>query len=412
MQAPPREPTRGTAFRRPSPDRVVAGVAAAIAHRFGLSVTLVRAAFLACAIVLSFDVLGAFGPSYRSEAGGASLGERLSLVGAIGVFVYLLVWLLVPRDDQPASPLGRLGAHLPGRPGALGVVLGIVGVSILGTQLGLWPGDSVWAFLLISAGVLLFRSDAQRRAGGPAVDEPAGERPLDPAADEPLPVTPRRAPSPRERSPLGWIVVGVMLLSIGGTAILASLDVVHPTLQQYPAVAVLVLGVGLLVGTVVGRARWLILPATLLVPVLLLASVVHVPLGGGFESRYVVLTPDDVSSEVRTSVGDVSLALQQLRGSNAMVPITASTAFGTIWVTLPYDAHAVVHASTGLGALWLGGPPKSGVDVTASRRLRPKHGDGAKIVLDLAVGVGDVQVVREWLSRKQRARLGIPTGSR
>jgi hypothetical protein len=210
-----------------------------------------------------------------------------------------------------------------------------------------------------------------------------------------------------ERSQLGWIVFGLMLLAVGGMAILASLGVIGPTPQQYPAVALLVLAAGLLVGTFVGRARWLILPAVLVTPLLLAASIVHVPLAGGFGDRYLRPAAGEAPRTVRAAAGKVSLDLSRLRGSDAVVPITASTAFGSIDVTLPYDAHAIVHASSGLGRLRVGGPSKSLFDATVVRRLDPKYGDGAMIELDLAVGIGDVQVAREWLSKKQRRELGI-----
>jgi phage shock protein C len=61
-----------SALQRPSSGqgRVIAGVCAAIADRFGISRTLVRVAFV---------VLGAMGP---------------------GVFAYIVLWVLIPPSDQ------------------------------------------------------------------------------------------------------------------------------------------------------------------------------------------------------------------------------------------------------------------------------------------------------------------------
>jgi hypothetical protein len=44
------------------------------------------------------------------------------------------------------------------------------------------------------------------------------------------------------------------------------------------------------------------------------------------------------------------------------------------------------------------------MEVELARNLEPKFGDGVTIVADLAAGIGDVNVWREYLSRRQREK--------
>ena len=67
------------------------------------------------------------------------------------------------------------------------------------------------------------------------------------------------------------------MLVVGIAAILQNLGALDIRLVRYPALVLLILGVTILIGAFAGRARWLVLPAILVVSFLLLASVVTVP---------------------------------------------------------------------------------------------------------------------------------------
>src|SRR5439155_11541866 len=100
----------------------------------------------------------------------------------------------------------------------------------------------------------------------------------------------RATPSPsrrprRERSPLGWITLGALLVVVGGAAGFDQAGIVSPSPGQYVALAVTVIGLGLLAGAWWGRARWMAVLGLLLLPVVLLASLIQVPLVGGFGQR-------------------------------------------------------------------------------------------------------------------------------
>src|SRR5207244_625153 len=72
----------------------------------------------------------------------------------------------------------------------------------------------------------------------------------------------------------------------GVAAVLHNARAFSLTLTQYAALALTVLALGLLVGTLWGRARWLVLLAVPLVPLILLSSLVTVPFAGGFGERF------------------------------------------------------------------------------------------------------------------------------
>jgi len=359
------------------------------------------------------------------HVGTPPLGFRLVFVvfaflGGIGIVVYLLLWWLIPREDLPDSAAERLLRRFPSAPSWVGIALLGLGVVLLAGKLGLWDTNLLWAALLIGLGVVLFRRETQRATpdGGsfpPSQDEARTAVPLEqPAWAQPLPPLPPRVTRPnatprlpREASPLGWLVFGVALLAVGGVAILQNLDAVHLSAVRFPALALLVLGVGLLVGAFVGRARWLILPGLLLVPIVLAASLIDVPLEGGVHEIHAFpQTPQAIAGSYRVAAGSIYLDLTSLKGTAAAPVIAASTGFGEIDVVVPFDAHVVAAGKAGVGMVMVG--PFStdrGVDRSLHRAWQPRYGDGATITLDLQTGVGDIWVYRRDPTRKERKEL-------
>ncbi|MBI2237128.1 MAG: PspC domain-containing protein [Actinobacteria bacterium] len=194
-----------------------------------------------------------------------------TVAGGLGLLIYLLLWWVVPREDLPDSAGERLLRRFPNAPSWAGIGLLMLGAVLLAGQFGLWRPNVLWAFLLIGLGVVLFKRDAERqaperaRAASP-VEPPVTAGELErPAMFEPLP-EPR---PPRPRSSLGWLTFGGMLLALGMAAVLDNLGAIRPWVGQYPALALGILGAGLVVGAWWGRARSLILLGLLLVPVVL-----------------------------------------------------------------------------------------------------------------------------------------------
>jgi phage shock protein PspC (stress-responsive transcriptional regulator) len=375
-EMPPPEPTVPTRrpLRRSASDKVIAGVAGGLAETFGVSSLAVRTLFGLAFVVIAWQVW--------------------TLLG-IAMVAYVLLWIFVPREDVGVSPAGRLTRRFPRIGPAIGVLLLLAGAAAIAAQLDGWL---IWPVLLIGGGVLLYRHDPGRGVprstapSAPGVTPPAA---LPPASVEP-PLEPRAPRPPRERSPLGWLGLGIALLVVGIAAILQNLGALDIRLVRYPALVLLILGVTMLLGAFAGRARWLVLPAILVVPFLLAASVVTVPLEGGWGNLYErPLSSAAVHGSYQRVAGDIYLDLTALAGTQAAPVISATTGIGSVNVTVPFDAHVIVTERAGAGVVHAGrAVSDTGFEASLSTTMEPRRGDGATITLDLETGIGDVWVYR------------------
>ena len=190
----------------------IGGVAAGIASRFGIDVSLVRLAFVVA-----------------TAAGGFGLGA------------YLLAWILIPSGD-PGSDRSRLPTGRAAVEVALGTGLLLLAALLTFRALGIWFSDAVvWPLVLIaSGGALLWRQSL----GGP---EPAAEAQptrvavsVEPPRQAALAAESRRAAAAISRTGLGVALViaaGFVFLQATG-ALGAARDVLLAVLA-----AVVVLGV-------------------------------------------------------------------------------------------------------------------------------------------------------------------------
>ena len=150
-------------------------------------------------------------------------------------------------------------------------------------------------------------------------DTPAGDSPsgggLPPTPTPTPPILPPSAAKPKEQSILGRLTIGFMLLGVG---ILALLDTipdfpVYPEPRHYLALAVTILGTGLIVGAFAGRARWLILVAVVAVPTLMFSPIFE----WDWESDTFELTtgPEtftELSNEYTLDIGNLEIDLSDL----------------------------------------------------------------------------------------------------
>ena len=143
---------------------------------------------------------------------------------------------------------------------------------------------------------------------------------------EPPPVKP-----PKERSVLGRITLSVLLLVLGITAALDAAGAVDPQARHYLALAIGVLGLGLVVGAWRGRARglvWLGIPLTV---ALIAVSTAEVNLDGGAGDRqYRPLSVGEVQDRYEVGVGNLELDLSELDFTGRVVSTTASAGIGHV----------------------------------------------------------------------------------
>ena len=125
-------------IRRRSDERLLGGIAAALAARTGRDVTFVRV----CLIIAG-------------------------LVSGFGVAAYVVVWLLVPADDEPES----IGVRALGDRGGLTLVAALVPLMLVVLLLGSafragWFGSLAWPALVSAAGlVLIWRNGSVEERG-------------------------------------------------------------------------------------------------------------------------------------------------------------------------------------------------------------------------------------------------------
>ena len=109
-------------------------------------------------------------------------------------------------------------------------------------------------------------------------------------------------------------------------------------------------GAGLLVGSRWGRARWLIFPGVLLLPFLLAASLIDVPLQGGFGDRFDrPATVADVQTTYHLLSGQQVLDLRAVPLDGAVLRITATVGAGRMVVLVPRTVSVQVHGRAGAG---------------------------------------------------------------
>ena len=374
--------------------RLVAGVAGGIADRLGLHPLWVRVGF----VVL---LLGA---------------------GA-GLLLYLSLWWLVPRADLPESGAEEFLRRFPEAPAWMGRVLVIAGIGVLASQIAPKPGEPHWSppfvvgFVLVAIGIALFRRDVVRERQR-ALPEIAGIP--DPGADVPSPPSPPgepEAPAPpvatafapaerpaRERSRLGVLTIGSAMIVVSVAVLLDGLGAITLEVGRFPAIALVVLGAGLLVGAWWGRARGAIVLGLLILPVALVLSLVHFPFGGEVASR--TLYPrriDPFPASQRLLAGEITVNLMRVDLAGSVRTLEVEMGVGIVHLVVPRDVTIHLEAEVGIGELRvIGHPDRRGVDVSKNLTLPGRRGGGT-LILRVEQGIGSVDLSR-LRPRETRAR--------
>jgi phage shock protein PspC (stress-responsive transcriptional regulator) len=374
----------------------------------------------------------------------------LTIFAGIGALVYLVAWLILPAEGDTASPIEALAGR--GRSGT-STVLTVIGALIVVFSLAAYISEPFRATpliavaLLAGALLLLLRDRGRIRpvptnpVTGPeqAMSSPApppayaaapayppaapayGPPPYTPPPYAPPPFAPHgpfvpppppppppvppmvRAPRPKPpRSRLGGLTFSVLLLSIGTLAVLNLAGFHIPPLAFF-ATALGVLGLGLILGTWVGRARWLIAPGIVLT--LALAGGAAATVDGFWPNGWhntgsVTWAPASAASlqkEYRLGVGDATLDLSSVDFSEAgPIEIETSVNLGSLKVIVPSNVDVIVDASVNLGDArvfresWdgLGQSPRTITD------LDNDGVGGGKLHLVASVHTGDLEVSR------------------
>jgi phage shock protein PspC (stress-responsive transcriptional regulator) len=388
-------------LRRPINDRAFAGVASGLGRRFDVSPTWFRVGFV-----------------------------LLTIFGGAGLVLYAIGWLLIPDEgsDEPLIAEWIDGFDTSNTAMVIGVVLIGLGALILISGIShvfAFSGKFLFAAILLVGGVLLYRGDLSRKeppadGGGGGEGAEVTERiPVDvsPAEMDTVeggdteataraytPPAPLLKPS-RPRSILGRLTVAVLLVAVGTLAILDIGGVLFPEPVHYAALIVGIVGGGLLIGTLFGRARWLIVVGLILTPILFLTSL-GAPtwsISGGAGDRYVRIdTIGDLevagfSYEQGAGVLEIDLRSFEAPpsevgvGGIAGIPIHAKIGAGEIRILLPEGAGASVSGKAGIGSVDILGHQSAGIGVSRTANTGSNEGPPF-FVIDAKAGVGSVVV--------------------
>jgi phage shock protein PspC (stress-responsive transcriptional regulator) len=365
-------------LRRSRSDRHIAGVAGGLARHFDVDPVIPR---VTLAVLVFF--------------------------GGAGLLVYVAIWLLVPYDDRDEATL-RLDERNRGIALALAGVLAVL--SLLGHSLGGWGPP--WPLVLVGAVVLvvLLARDRGGRRGhdwGPGV--PAGAYPTTPTTPAPsafddvhrldaeaaraqarAAATPRR---PRRTGPvLFWYALALITVGLGalGVADLAGADV---TPSAYPALALGVTAVLLVLGSFWGRPGGLILLGLVTAVATAGATVAHEVDAGRLEAT--PASAAEVQDRYALTVGEIDLDLsrvvdpENLDGRTVEVDLDFA---GRIEVTVPRGVDVVVRSDLQAGQRTVLGTRD---DESGSSTVTDDAGpDAPELTLDLSLELGEIVVLR------------------
>jgi phage shock protein PspC (stress-responsive transcriptional regulator) len=329
----------------------------------------------------------------------------LTVFGGAGIIVYALAWLLIPDETTPQTKLERWlsGGRFDLRQVALlavvavSVVIFLANANIFGHRFGA-AAVAVLAALLLTevigrrTGHGLF-APRQRSApvyfGPPSPTPPApGAAPATWTAPTATTVMPR---PPKERAWLGWLTFGAVLLTGGVLWLLASSNAAHPQPADALAICVAICGVGLVVGTFLGRARAMIPIGILLVLALGIANALPRDLtwtAGTRDWTPTLLTP---ASAFVLGAGKADLDLTGVDPTTSAT-VVARIGAGRMIVTVPHGMGVVVDATVGAGRLYIFGHEQDGTGVKYFVTKPPTRPHDGTLTVDLRGGFGDLEV--------------------
>jgi phage shock protein PspC (stress-responsive transcriptional regulator) len=403
-QAPPQGPPRR--LTRRTDDRVLAGVASGLGDYFNVDPAIFRLVF----IVLTF-------------------------FGGSGVMLYGLGWLFLP-DRTTGKAVGEdlFRRALGGRSVARWLVIGLVAAVIIHAVMH--EGGMLWAIVLVAVGVFAFRHNESSAATDTVDESPAGipppppsspptqpltQRPLSappPASVEsstifddwrPTPITAPPEPPPPP-SVLGRITVAAALMLIGLVALIQNLSPLDVSVDHYAALALAVVGAGLLVGARLGRAHGLIVLGVVLAVVMALsAALPDVPIAGTpGQQTWTPATVADLRDHYELGAGELVLDLTDLELEPGQhVAVAASVGLGQLVVDVPPETTIDVDATSNLGEVVAFDLDSEGSNATIDHIKRGPEGSPT-IALDLSVGAGQIEVTEASVSADPSERPTVP----
>lgn len=222
-------------------------------------------------------------------------------------------------------------------------------------------------------------------------DPPPPYRPPPTDVASPPPPPPPRAPRPR--SYLGRLTMACLLITIGILALLRNVDAVDLEARHFAAAGMLVVGLGLLVGTFLGRARGLILVGLLAVPILVGATAIRVPLNGEWGRETVrPIGTAELRPEYQHGGGRLVFDLTGVGPLTETTTVSIEQGIGELEVLVPDEMSVSIDASVAAGAIEIfDRTADDGLDVSSTYPAEPGE---PTLELELDLGIGRISVAR------------------
>ena len=376
-------------------DRVIGGVAGGIADYFGIDPLLVRLAF-----------------------------AGFSLLGGGGIVLYVLGWIFIPERGE-----GEIVGKAPRVDAAKYLGLGLVAIATLifidgigfGPR-GLGPFEHIFfATILVGLGVYLLRKESapeqspppQASPTGPPVPQAGGDATTSRmvATEQAQPIPSATFPEssigyehsseqkkPRERSRLGLFTLAAVLLATGTAALLNNLGVTSFDGGQLSALALTVLGGGLIVGAWWGRARSLIWIGVVMFPFVAFLSLIDlsmVPFDGEIGQlnefpRSQVEIADGfelLAGEARFDMSDFEFVVDE------EAELVVDMAMGQVTVFVPRNVYVDADISLEAGEIVFFDDRRAGQGVDIVDSDGDPESD-ARLSLDIDAALGQVEIHR------------------
>jgi phage shock protein PspC (stress-responsive transcriptional regulator) len=333
-QPPPApEPRRLTRSRD---DRLIAGVCGGLGRYFGIDPVIFRVAAVA-----------------------------LVFLGGVGALLYVAAIFLVPSEgDQPSGRnLGQRGLAITG------VVLLVIAAGAIFSHgpFHFWPAWPLGALVLIGLAIW-WLANAERPSGG---GTGGGD-------------SPRRT---GQRLLLGLLVlVASAAFAIGGAWLAGA--------GSATAGGIAVIGAALMVvvGTVLGFGRWLILPALALAIPVGVVSAAGIDLHGGAGDRnYNPGSVEQLRGSYKLGAGRLLVDVRNTNLPPGDHPLKLRVGVGQAVLVVPRDVCVASRAHVGIGDVNTFDNSHGGVDVDWDDQPRTA-GTNPRIVLDAKIGMGEVLI--------------------
>ncbi len=163
--------------------------------------------------------------------------------------------------------------------------------------------------------------------------------------------------------------------------------------RHYLALAVTIIGIGLLVGSVLGRARWLILLGVIMVPTLLFSPVFESNwTSTDFDQRVRPLTFEQVQPVYDIDLGTLIIDLRSLPWNGEDLTLDAQVDAGELQILLPDDVGIVGSASVDVGQVEEPGRSTGGLGQPTL--TWNQEGTAGTVHLDAEVNIGHIQISR------------------